>query len=441
MASTDGQGRRRLQIIATGRTLQKRDSRRRLVARASSFKQHPAWDAAPVVIVGAGVAGLATAVALRKVGVPVQVLESAPNLRAEGSATGLWDNAWKALDVLGVADKLREEFIPLNRVELCRGESGKVLRAFDFEECAAGAGQEFRGVLRKSLLEALASELPSEIITYNANQLTLQLEGGGASPITASMLIGTDGVRSVCAKYLGLSATNYAGYVAYRGVAKISTKDIGLPDNTIRQIWGSGVRAGLYPLDENTLYWFVCHNEAEDAPIPQTPELVAAEALSYVKGWPTWKMDKIIENSSTIARGRMTDRWTPPGSFGKGLVTLAGDAAHPMTPNLGQGACTALEDAVVLAAEVAEVLKERQSASGGSVSPLSASLEKALRQYEAAQSKRTLYLTVRAHLMGAALQIDNPVVCTVRDTFISNFFDPSHFLDHTSVSLPKLAAP
>ena len=121
-----------------------------------------------------------------------------------------------------------------------------------------------------------------------------------------------------------------------------------------------------------------------------------------------------------VSRSRIADRWnTAP--WGRGCVTLAGDAAHPMTPNLGQGGCTALEDAVLLAAEVGPVLR----GFGGSEE-----LAAALRRYEQRRSARCLPLTIKSNLMGVALQTGLAPVCLARDWFVSSpLFSPAHFLD------------
>ncbi|GFH13999.1 FAD_binding_3 domain-containing protein, partial [Haematococcus lacustris] len=101
----------------------------------------------------------------------------------------------------------------------------------------------------------------------------------------------------------------------------------------------------------------------------------------------------------------MTDcRWTW-SQYGKGLVTLAGDAAHPMTPNLGQGGCAALEDAVVLARELSGVAVSSNGFNEAGAQPSATELEQALRRYEAARVGRCLSLTARSGIMGALLQL------------------------------------
>lgn len=95
-----------------------------------------------------------------------------------------------------------------------------------------------------------------------------------------------------------------------------------------------------------------------------------------------------------------------------------------MTPNLGQGGCTAIEDAVVLARQLGAVLNSSRSGK--------ADIKACLRGFEAERSRRCLAITVRAHVMGAALQLPLAPVCSARDLVIEKRFNPAHFLDHTS---------
>ena len=401
-----------------------------------------------MVVAGGGIGGLAAAVALHQKGMRCKVYESTPDLRSEGSGIGIWSNGWKALDELGVGDELRSRYLPLSRIELCRGESGKVLRSFTLSDCdPTGEFVEFRGVHRSALVDALASKLPPGSIEFSTSVNQILSCGGESKGVVfsvsrgekgeevneeCSILIGADGVRSrVAAGGLGLAPPNYSGYIAIRGVARLGRgQKLPLPPNTIRQLWGQGIRSGFYPLTENELYWFVTINTREEAiEAGGGPEDFARLAASAVAGWhPSWGMQEIISSTplETISRGRTGDRWCL-GPWGKGCVTLLGDSMHPMTPNLGQGGCVALEGAVNLA-------RELSSSTIGSTSQI----EQALRRYEKERGGRCLPLTIRAGLMGTLLQIDNPLVCLTRDTFISSpAFSPSHFLDHVKYERPK----
>ncbi|KAG2441649.1 hypothetical protein HXX76_003267 [Chlamydomonas incerta] len=427
----------------------------------------------PVIVAGAGIAGLAVAVALSKVGVPVRVYERGPGLRQEGAAIGLWSNAWRALEELGAAEALRPGHLLLNRVELC-SSGGELLRGFDLSECDVGpTGLEFRGVRRAALLQALYDCLPADTVCFDtgveevlgeqgvsaaastsgsssssssSSGVTVRLANG--QTVQGSCLVGADGVRSAVARHLQLPATNYGGYVALRGVAEFPSPPStaassatpaggpGLPLNTIRQIWGAGTRAGLYPVTPSCYYWYTCFNADEaaaDAP-PDTPEARRATALAAVKGW-AWAVEECIRRTppEDITWSRISDRWTA-GAFGRGAVTLAGDAAHPMTPNLGQGGCVALEDAVVLGRSLGALAAEQR---GPGPVPAGA-VAAALRGYEAERSRRCLPLTVRSNLMGQALQIPLAPVVAVRNAFVKAAFQPGHFLDHTAYDCGRL---
>ncbi|PNW71384.1 hypothetical protein CHLRE_16g652050v5 [Chlamydomonas reinhardtii] len=463
---------------ATGHSatcLRARVHRRRAstVASADASSNSP-WGE-PVLVAGAGIAGLAVAVALHKVGVPVRVYERGPGLRQEGAAIGLWSNAWRALEELGAAEALRPGHLLLNRVELCSAQ-GEVLRGFDFAECDVGpTGLEFRGVRRAALLQALYDRLPPDVVCFDTGVEEVLGEqgaastGGGGGGVTVrladgrtvrgSCLVGADGVRSAVARHLQLPAANYGGYVALRGVAEFPSPASsspsspsspststpaggpGLPLNTIRQIWGAGTRAGLYPLSPSSYYWYTCFNADEaaaEAP-PATPEARQAVALAAVKGW-AWSVEECIRRTppEDITWSRISDRWTA-GAFGRGVVTLAGDAAHPMTPNLGQGGCVALEDAVVLGRSLGQLAAAAgQRGQAAAAPPAAGAVAAALRAYEAERSRRCLPLTVRSNLMGQALQIPLAPVVAVRNAFVKAAFQPGHFLDHTAYDCGRL---
>jgi len=250
------------------------------------------------------------------------------------------------------------------------------------------------------------------------------------------------------------STTRYAGYAAYRGVARAAPGGLCLPSDAIRQVWGRGVRAGLYPVSEKEVYWFVCFNAGESelgALSAAGGAARRADALARVAGWPgalgveaavaatagddvsfSPIRDRLWAGARDLGTLAGAGRQLPPVLGGGspaagGLVTLAGDALHPMTPNLGQGACCALEDAVVLAREVSGAWN-----TGGD-------LPGALRRYESQRARRCLPLVLRSHAMGAALQLPAAGVCAVRDAFVERVFSPAHFLDHTAFDCGSVA--
>jgi 2-polyprenyl-6-methoxyphenol hydroxylase-like FAD-dependent oxidoreductase len=174
----------------------------------------------------------------------------------------------------------------------------------------------------------------------------------------------------------------------------------------------------------------------QSAPAPTDAAARMTEALAVVEGWQGGIIDCVRHTpTDTISRATIRDRWTA-GAFGRGCVTLAGDAAHPMTPNLGQGGCTAIEDSVVLARTLAPLLS-RTPGRDTDVAALAA----ALRAYERERSARCLPLTLRSWAFGAALQLPYAPVVAVRDAVIEHRFSPAEFLAHTAYDCGTLTMP
>eukprot|EP00271_Cylindrocystis_brebissonii_P018805 TRINITY_DN546_c0_g1_i7.p1 TRINITY_DN546_c0_g1~~TRINITY_DN546_c0_g1_i7.p1 ORF type:complete len:674 (-),score=57.95 TRINITY_DN546_c0_g1_i7:150-2171(-) len=468
-----------------------------------------------VVIVGGGVAGLATALALHRVGIPSVVLERSEELREGGSALSLWGNAWRALEVLGVAEDLRTNYTRLTSVKIT-SETGKTLKDFALPGGAKENGspdilKEVRGVHRYALLKALAAPLPSGSVRFGAKPVSFR-EGTAAgttevllkdgSRLNTRVLLGCDGVRSVVADYLGLGPANFSGYSAFRGIGKFPTSaGHELEPGLIQMVLGQGVRAGMYPLNHTDVYWFTCMNSEEGDGSGIRQEDYQDAALAPIRGWKS-DIERMIKHtpSHAVSRSEITDRWTlplPNVRWGRGGVTVLGDAAHPMTPNLGQGGCTSLEDAVVLAQELAscstiqsstghkklassgddnndvgkalrasgslslEKVKQREvdnprKASGSSIITLERTeeedgaisrrrvlgdakdIEEALARYDDKRIHRTTPLTVRANLMGRILQTPFAPVCFARNLAMPKIVNGPKFLDHAEFDCGEL---
>lgn len=399
------------------------------IRATSDVKKVTNIDEETVVICGAGIAGMASARALHMVGIPSVILERGEDeSRTEGTAIALWVNAFRALDALGIGDELRAEYPNLERFKLCN-QTGRVLKEFELDECDGGP-HEFRGVRRSKLLQSLQKDLPKGMIHFSCpvksaasteNGALVVLENGQSVPCRA--VLGCDGVRSNVAKSLGLPPAQYAGYQAYRGVAKF---DGGIPfERAVYQVWhtegASGTRFGMYPMNSKEVYWFVCFNWPDETS-QMSPKEKKADALRFVSDWGFGIAD-VVRNTpeENIIRSKIGDRLLLPPfqkQWGRGYISLAGDAAHPMTPNLGQGGCCALEDAVVLGRML-----------GGSL-PGPTTME-ALRAYEKERMERAAYLTLRSRVFGALLQLPLRPVTMTRDLIVSTAFKPDHFLDHT----------
>lgn len=308
-----------------------------------------------VVIVGAGIAGLATAIALKRVGVRSLILEKSETLRSTGAALTLTPNAWLALDALGVSHKLKSLYTPFTRGSITNVATGAV-QEIKFSVNAQGPIT----VHRKALLEALAEELPADSIRFsskftsieqqkigNVSIAVLHLEDG--TPIKSKVLIGCDGVHSVVAKWLGLSAPVHSGRTAVRGLA-VFPQGHGF-NQEVTQFADVGRRGGYVPLTDKEIYWFLVCPEEEN--MARDPQLIQKEVIDkYAYNFPSQYIEVVRHadlSNLTWAPLMLRLPWDVIfGNLSKGNVTVAGDAMHPMTPDIAQGGCAALEDAVVL---------------------------------------------------------------------------------------------
>ncbi|XP_050372678.1 monooxygenase 2-like [Argentina anserina] len=219
-----------------------------------------------------------------------------------------------------------------------------------------------RSVHRKALLEALAEELPVHSIRFSSKISgieTQQHEGSSiaivhmenGTVIKAKVLIGCDGVHSVVSRWLGLSEPVHSGRSAVRGLA-VYPQGHGL-DHCVRQYVGSGIRAGLVPLNDKEIYWFFSGITPKGTSLAEDPEDIQKELLEhYAKDLPPLYLDVVKHAElSTLTWAPLMFRypWNVVfGNLSKQNITVAGDAMHPMTPDLAQGGCSALEDAVIL---------------------------------------------------------------------------------------------
>ncbi|XP_039166847.1 monooxygenase 2 [Eucalyptus grandis] len=191
-----------------------------------------------IVIVGAGIAGLATALGLHRLGIRSLVLESSDGLRTTGFTLMTQTNAWRALDVVSISELLQRQHSQL-----------------------FGRGHEIRCVQRRTLLETLANELPSSTVRYSSKVVSIEESGylklvhlSDGSILKAKVLIGCDGVNSAVAKWLGFKKPSFAGRSAIRGCEYYEQGHNFEPKSF--RYFGEGVRSGVIPCNDKSIYWF-----------------------------------------------------------------------------------------------------------------------------------------------------------------------------------------
>jgi 2-polyprenyl-6-methoxyphenol hydroxylase-like FAD-dependent oxidoreductase len=360
-----------------------------------------------VLIAGGGIGGLTAAIALRRVGFDAVVFERREDRTrlAAGAAFTLWHNAMRGLQQLGLAEQAIALGGVIQRAEIRTRRGHRVLATWSVRAHQARFGVPSVGVQRTALHTLLVRELGAERVrlgaqcigfAQDARSVTVRFADGHED--WGDVLIGADGLHSaIRAQLLGPARPRYAGYTTWQGIA--DTDDAALLQ-TFRVVWGAGERFTSYPVGPRQLYWLAVRNAPpgeEDGAAGPKPHL-----LRHYREWPA-PIPAVIAatEASRILRADSSDR-PPVRRWGEGRVTLLGDAAHPMTFNLGQGACQAIEDSVVL----------------GKCLGQAGDLAAALRDYEARRFARTAAMVVNSRHLGRLGRLEHPVLCRLRDRLI-----------------------
>ncbi len=350
-----------------------------------------------IVVVGAGIGGLCAAIALRRAGHEVAIYEKTPEMREVGAGLSLWANALAALDALGLSEAVEANGSPA-ATGAGRDQRGRLLTPVQAE--AAGRMVVLhRGELQTILLQALGlPEVRTGMVCTGYEETTecVRVHFGYDQQAEADLLIGADGLHSVVRAQLhGAEPPSYAGYTAWRGVASFD-----LRPGAGGESWGCGQRFGIVPMSRGRVYWFAVANapEGEADTVPGRK----ARLLRRFEGWhqPIAEVIGATEEGA-ILRNDIYDR-PPLKRWSSRCVTLLGDAAHPTTPNLGQGACQAIEDAVVLA----------RCLSG------EYDVAAALQCYDSLRIPRTTRIVMLSRRLGRIGQLGNPLLCRLRNALV-----------------------
>ncbi|KAL7617392.1 monooxygenase 1 [Lactuca sativa] len=318
-----------------------------------------AMDDYEVVIIGAGICGLATAVALQKKEIKSVVMERSEALRnITGAAIGIRQNGWRALDQLGVADVLRRTGINIKRERIVGLDGGK--------QQEMPMNGETRCLRRKDLIDTLYAALPPTSVKFGCELESIKLDPNTTKPvlqfidgssITPKVVIGCEGGKSIVANFLNLKPTKMFPLCGVRGLSNYPN---GHPfDQEFARFRKDNNLVGRIPMDNNLVYWFCAHPYfPKDDRIWEDPEAIRQSTLALLSDYPQ-EVKEMIEiadaNSLSFTHLRYRAPWDlVRGTFCKGRVTVAGDAMHVMGPFLGQGGSAGLEDAVVLARNLAE---------------------------------------------------------------------------------------
>ncbi len=328
-------------------------------------------------VVGGGIGGLATAAALHQRGVEVVVYERAPALADVGAGISLWPNATRALDRLGALDAVQRTAGPIDALNV-RDAAGRLL----LRAPVGGHDAPALCAYRPDLIEALADQLPDGSLRTGKALASVEVDADRAqlafddqTTAEADIVVGADGIRSAVRAFVtgDTSAPVYRGHPIWRGIGPLPDDFVG---GEISESWGNGQRFGLLSVGDGRAYWYATANRPEGE-ADGGPEARKAEVLAMFEDWHGPIPEAIRSTPpEAVLRGDTYDR-LPRRGWSRGRAVLVGDAAHPTTPNLGQGGCLAIEDGLVLARAIAE-----------STSP-----SEAFASYEAARYRRTARVT------------------------------------------------
>jgi 2-polyprenyl-6-methoxyphenol hydroxylase-like FAD-dependent oxidoreductase len=303
---------------------------------------------------------------------------------------------------LGVGEVVEAVSHPL-RVSELRSWRGRLLIRTDFGKLSERLGVPSIGIHRADLQAKLADSFGREHIHLGMTCVGYNKDEKGAAALFAEgdeirgqILIGADGLKSLVRnQLLGPEQPRYAGYTAWRGVGLIDRPEVPLGATVVAI--GRGSQVGILPIGGGRTYWFASANVPPDQ--PAGVEGHKTDLLNRFRDWwPAFPAVVEATPDSAIIRNDIFDR-PPVRRWTDGRVTLLGDAAHPTTPNLGQGACQAIESAFVLA----KCLREAETAEAG------------LLAYEASRFDRTAAITNESWSLGRIFAYENPLKCWFRD--------------------------
>jgi salicylate hydroxylase len=364
-----------------------------------------------VAIIGGGIGGATAGCALAQASLEVSVYEAAPELKEIGAGVALHPNAMRVLRMIGVEDAVRRVAGRSEWSATHNWRTGRVISKISRAQTAATFGLSGATVHRADLLDVIAAALPAGSVTLGKRCSRVESHDDVAvarfedgSEIEADVIIGADGIHSrVRAALFGPDDPQFTGKICYRSVIPTSAVAGERPATENAQWLGPHGTIVLYPLRGEELINVVCHYDDEHYRHESwINECDRQEVLDRYAGWHE-SLLRIFEAGDTWYKWALYDR-DPIPQWTRGRITVLGDAAHPMLPYLGQGACQAIEDGAVLASALSA---ERRDPNIG------------LARYERTRRPRANRVVLAARERGASNHVSSPLTAWKRDITIA----------------------
>ncbi len=362
-----------------------------------------------VAIIGAGIGGLAAAVAMKRAGLETIVIEKAPVLQELGAGLYIWSHSRRTLAELGLEERVAAESINVEVGEFTDARGHPLLHVEVGVIAREHGDQPPLCVGRPQLHRCLTQALDESVFRLGAEAVELEQDDGGVtirladgSEERAAVVVGADGGNSwVRSQILGPVERRYGGQ-GWRCLAPV--EEGFYPPNLYQQMWGRGLRFGLTLTKSGELYWFAPGNAPEDYVGGGKQEV-----LDLYKDWPELVTSTIAATPERAFTLSKVYDFAPLDRWSKGRVTLLGDAAHATTPGQGRGASEAINDGVSLA----RVLVEADDLSD------QRRVEAALADYEQRRRAPTATVTRRSRRITRMGSITNPAFCALRNGIFS----------------------
>ena len=353
-------------------------------------------------VIGGGISGLTLGVALQKRGFNVSIFERADEIKPLGAGIVLGVNAMRVLKNLGLYDAVSKIGKPLSYFKINRSD-GNTINSMQLSKYLTDKDVTSVGILRSNLHNVLSEKLNEGTVILSKNLETIEQDDQGVnvhfedgSSYSFDLLIGADGIHSKTHEIIiGKPQIRDAGQICFRGVCNSSGIQDFVEDHFV-ETWGDSNRFGYVSTGNGVVYWYMTLLDSE---FPKTDRITKENLMGIFKSWAK-PVPQILEATpeNAIIRNDLADR-EPSENWYKGRICLLGDAAHPTTPNLGQGAGMGIESAEVLA----DCIDKHES------------IEVVFQAYYDLRKKRTTSITNQSWKIGKMTGIKNKLAIGLRN--------------------------